>query len=81
MEGPVVGVLVQSQPHPLSASRESRKTRSGRPCWLLCYLRILAVQYTYIPGNPGVEFGELQPVTGWDWCLALSKCLLSKHTQ
>lgn len=41
------------------------------------------MQYTYIPGNPGVEFCELQPVTGWDWCLAHSKCLspVSTHSK
>lgn len=44
----------------------------------MCYLGILSVQYTYIPGKPRVEFGELKPVTGWDWCLAHNKCLRNK---
>lgn len=37
------------------------------------------MQYTYIPGKPRVEFGELKPVTGWDWCLAHNKCLRNKY--
>lgn len=56
---PVAGVLVQSQPHPCSAPRERRKMRYGCPCSLLCRFGVLSVQ---------VEFGELQPVTGWNWC-------------
>ena len=81
-----MGVLVQSQPRPRSASRESRKTRSGRPCWLLCYLRILAVEYTYIPGNPGwnlVSCNLSQAGTGaWHTVSAYSvsthsKCVLA----
>lgn len=71
-----------------SSSPREQEDMSGRPCWLLCYLRILAVQYTYIPGNPGVEFCELQlsqvgtAVPGTVHSVSThSKCVLAEYLQ